>query len=765
MEMFLRYKGEFLSRASVRWRVEIWQQAEEAFAHVGELTFPADSPLTIEWPQTPKEDVICSAVATLKIESPGDRTYEDLYTIAPGRIRLDVYRDGVLYWSGTLDPEFYEEPYERGAFYDVTLTFSDFGILDRIKYDLSGVRTVEAIVGHCLRSAGINYGRVVTADYISTFFPTDIKPILPELSVRSENFFDEEGEASTLLETLEGVLQPLGLRIVQRAGNIYVYDLNGLYYTMARRQIEWAGDSSTMSADKVANNVKITFSPYASDGTLTPDFEYPGKYSADKSNLTGDNPADPDYGEYYSYYPDYASEHRRGYKWDYNLVDFTIFLSDAPADALAYKHASARYFHIQPQLGGAGECSGVAWGFYTGGHGGLDTGWPTPKLNIRAIGPGGGDSAVMRTRKVYLPKLAEADRGRYYVRLSLEMMLDARYNPFTDSGNGGNEDANDKAIKLWTNWAFVPVGVTLYGEDGTALKHYVNRPIAESGAIGHLNYARGTWEDGAASCGDAWLEYYDKENQKGESAIHGWHTNRHCIGRPDHGSRKNPAYMLEYTDFCIFESFTKMPDGEYIPYPPEGGWLEVAVFTGVRCFDYGEEYDFSTTEMWTKKDLYRKVRWLLYKTPKIELVKNTLVYDAAELDDVEYSGYINKDAKEEIAIDTICGTSADLCPTARGIYTRTSTGEQVVEMRRNNITDHPERLLIGTLCSQYSDRKTKLSGEVTIDHRGLCTYREQNQGDKKFMILGEVQDCIADTSEGTFVELSPDIYEAIEEVD
>ena len=107
----LRYMGEFLSRGGTCWRVEILQEGYDG--SVGELTCEAEEALGIEGQQVEREEVICGSEATLTIESPGDRTYEDLYTIEAGTIRMDVYREGQLYWSGTLDPEFYEEPYER----------------------------------------------------------------------------------------------------------------------------------------------------------------------------------------------------------------------------------------------------------------------------------------------------------------------------------------------------------------------------------------------------------------------------------------------------------------------------------------------------------------------------------------------------------------------------------------------------------------------------------------------------------------------------
>ena len=92
MAMELRYMGEFLSREGVAWRVEIRQEAPAPFEEVGALTFEANQALTIEWTEKKKEEVVCGSVATIQIESPGDRTYEDLYTIEVGQIRMDAYR-------------------------------------------------------------------------------------------------------------------------------------------------------------------------------------------------------------------------------------------------------------------------------------------------------------------------------------------------------------------------------------------------------------------------------------------------------------------------------------------------------------------------------------------------------------------------------------------------------------------------------------------------------------------------------------------------
>lgn len=756
---YLRYTGEFVSRAGTVWRVDIMQEADTAFATVGALEFPADAPLVIEWQREDKETVILGSNATLKIISPGDRTYEDLYTIEVGRIRMDVYKNNKLYWSGALDPEFYEEPYEMANGYEVSLTFSDFGILDRIKYDLSGIQTIRDIITYALQRAVILYSGLNT-DYITTTFTDGASITGGGISVRSENFVDEDGEASTLYEVLEGILQPLAIRIIQRAGTIYLYDLNGLYNKGTQKAIQWDGDRQTMGTDKVANNVTVSFSPYSSAELLSDELEYGSKYDVRHYNLGSNAPSVnyEEWGEYYSYYPDYADHTIGSDDWDYRLIDFTIFIGNK-GTGLKSKGTWCRYFHILPVTGGASECSGVAYAFRTGGHGGINTGWPKWKVHSRIPRAGlSGNGEILTTNRVFLPKLNSENAEKFMVRVVEEVLIDARYNPFSGS-TSQNDDGNDNVVKTRSGFVFIPAKITLYDANGNALYHYSNREVAAGAEKGHIGYSKGKWVAGADPGGDCWLEYYNPDNLGEDAGIRGWQGNRHCIGRPDgRGGRMGTI---------IYDSFKKMDDGEYMPYPPAAGYLEIQIQEGILGYDYGQRVDncgFGSAEsQWDKSGIYNMLRWCLYKAPVVDVVNNNLVFDAAELEDVEYSGYINKSAKEEIDIDTICGTAVSVCPTAKGCYHRTKTGEQLQELTRAGVTDHPEKLLIGTIYSQYADRKTTLSGEAVIDD-GLHYYTEQNQGDKRFMLMSEEQDIIADCTDAEYCEFRPDEYESIEEV-
>ena len=780
MSMTVRYAGEFLSRKGVRWRCEILQESDVALP-VGELTFPASEPLLIEWEEVPLESPVCSSKATLTVVSPSDRTYIDLYTIKPGQIRLDVYmyvgEQKNLYWSGCLDPEFYEEPYDRGTNYDVSLTFSDYGILKRIPYDLSGKNTLFWVISSALQRSGIK-GAGISQDYISSVI-NGSSYILNYIQIASENFFDEDGEALDYYKVLEGILQPLGLRIIQRYGGNYVYDINGLRSkAKTKRKIEWNGTGQQLGVGRVVNNIKVTFSPYSSAELQSGDLTYEEEFGPEWTNLTSEEYGNTKYNggavpssktapECYSYYIDYDEAHKSNGLWDYNLISFTIFRAPygtKKCKGLAEIGSYNRYFKIFPNLGGQ-ECEGVARGFYTGGHGGLTTGWP----KLKGTGALSHDQTLaFRTTKSYLPTLSSDDAANYYIRIREEILVDPRYNPFEQSGDG-NEGGNYDTFKSYASHAFVPVAITVYSENGNALYHYTNKTLTQNGhPDDSVRATLGSWTAGVASFGDAWLAYYNVDDLLKDTGLGGWSPNHHNFGKPwTTGKREKKRkwhYMDGYgntKDFYQFDSMKKIPDGQYIPYPPAGGYLEIVVYNGVYILDDTEKFttDYANT---LYKDKYGKIRWQLYKLPEVSVVKRTLTLDKAEVDDIEYSGVVNVDAKESLDIDTICGTTPEVCPTAKGVFLNTD-GLPLNTLTRAGRTDCPEHLFIGTLYSQFAERRTALSGQVALDIGMLCLYYDEAQAsDAVFMKTGEEQDLIDDSAESIFLEIRPDEYEGEE---
>ena len=574
MAMELRYMGEFLSREGVTWRVELRQEAPAPFAEIGTLTFEANQALTIEWTEKKKEEVICGSVATIQIESPGDRTYEELYTIEVGQIRMDVYRNGALYWSGMLDPEFYEEPYERAANYEVSLSFSDFGILQRKKYALAGMLTVKDVLDMCLREAGIIHTGIDQSLISTSLYGAD--PLtLSDIKVRSDNFYDEDGEASTLEDVLIGILQPLGLRMVQRCGKIYIYDLNGLYINAKSTEAVWSGDSSTMGVDVVYNNAKITWSTYAQSGNLAPTECWGGiETDATLTALNSTSGKNKDGAKYFSYH--YSTKLS---DWiDATDCGFTIWTATDGVNA-ELLNEKVRFFKIVPQYDGTeGEGIAIYWKSVQGVKKGSSSNW-TASFASEPHGestiPGEIDSigaSLFKSSPVWIPPVDSA--GDLVLRVAIDMLLDPRFNPFETAANltqGVEQKLWYDLINKYGNFVYVPVLIKFQPDGSDTVYVWTNQSIvkqAVSSPVTTLNATYGNW---VVYSGDrrpnAWgyLCYYDAGDRKDTSGVLGWRKNRPAI---------NPHKQ------DTISVLTNAKDGQYIPYPNYGGgggklWVEV----------------------------------------------------------------------------------------------------------------------------------------------------------------------------------------------
>ena len=754
MEMHKRYSGSFLSRKGIVWRVDILQMSTTPFENIGDLDFPGDNPLSISWEEISKEKPIVGSVATLTIISPGDRTYEDLYTVTPGMIRMDVYRENELYWSGVLDPEFYEEPYERADNYDVSLTFTDFGILDRLNFDGKGVLLLSDIVTMVIDNSGIEYKEIDTTTYISTKFQSDAILDLSKISLNADNFYDEENFPSTLREVAEGVLQPLGLRMTQRNGKIWIYDLNGLYEAAQSKAVEWSGANQTLGVDKVINNIRITFSPYAGADIIDAAIDY---------DLVADRG-----GSKIKYYVDHDWNGDREVE-GFDLVT-SFSTTGLPLEEITPGYVAAT-FRIDSIYSGQ-DTAGMAWLWMgsrdaTGGYSLYDTVYGPAAACLRDTGDripfiaGMSDKQaekikpLFKTKKKFVKGNSDPfSTPRYKLKITMDLLLDPRYNPFEPAAQK-NEEGNYGRHKEFRR-IYVPARLLLYAKDGRVF-HYMNRKVVTTSnfirkefpviglsvgqTVADLPAAWCGWIEGEGAMNDFWLSYYDISDPKrcyGE----GWVTNRPCIGAGN-------SHLLQ-----VPRAWAKRPAGEFILPPPVDGEIELQICSGIATY-FVEGFDFSSERI-------DKCRWLLYKDPKITWCDQS--GEDIETDDIEYSAAINPNAKDELQIDTICGTMDDPVPNARGLYVDTSTNLPIEKLKRADSIDHPEMLLASTLYSQYADRHAALSGEVEIDCGDLTVYTERCQGDKIFMMAEETQNVIEDTSEIKIIELSPDDYEAMQDL-
>ena len=751
----LRYMGEFVSVKGVIWRVEILQEADTAFDVIGSLEFPADEPLVIEWVNKNKEEVICSSVATLKIISPGDRTYEDLYSIEVGRVRLDVYCNSSLYWSGCIDTEFYEEPYEMLNGYEVSLTFSDFGVLERLKYDLVEMITLSDIINYCINKCGINISGINNSLISTQLTSSSGLLALDSINVRSDNFYDEDGDALSLSDVIKGILQPLALKIVQRAGKLYIYDLNALYEKGTVEKIVWSGDSQIMGVDAVYNNAKITWSPYTQSGNVAIDNCWVEDEKVD-ATLTALNVLDgfPQGNSiYYSYH--YSTEVA---DWiDATDCGFTIWTTKVGENSEIGDRV--RYYKIVPQYDGV-DSEGIAimWPSVRGYKGEGANNYFGYTQVIHGETNLGGDlsdvgTTIFKSSPVWIPPVSSPDE--LVIRIGIELLMDVRFNPFEEAANLSDSIKQKDWYDLFNrdgNFLYLPVLIKYQPDNSNVTyvwsnKNVITRSVDKDPVIA-LNDTYGTWVvfNGNDNSPNEWgyLNYYDNTDRVEKSGLLGWKKNRPAI---------NP-HIKKMTTIL-----TNSEEGQYISYPNYGGrggkiWVEVKE-TGWIIGKSG----INISENSQNNDLWRLISWVLIKMPEIEIMNATQFDKAISTEDIEYNAEINSAAKEVIEIETICGTSERGIPTARGAYFNALTGQQITKLYRAGRYTQAEELLIGTIYSQYGNRRTSLSGENELVNDDVVrVYIDENQKDKKFIQVSDIQDVIKDNRESVFIELRPDEY-------
>lgn len=725
------YETTRLSTTGIEWGIQIWRSQDAAPEAVGELEPISESGLVIEWKETAKHDILCGSIATLTLNSPGNGTYLDLYTDDPLSTQLRIYRAGTLYWLGYLDPEFYEEPFTSAMNYDVTLTFTDFGIFDRLKYNLSGIRTIDGILADCLSRAGLSSLPLDKSFITTQWGGLSAADLLGTLYVQSDNFYDEEGAASSLAEVLEGVFRPLALRMVQRAGSIYVYDINGLYGLCSDSSINWGSSDQVLGVDRVYNNVKVTLSTYGGD-SLSESFEFTGETELPSgthesfTTLTSIG-NDTMFSSFTSCYAESTEVGDLSFRLMVNRDSGVGQLMDP----------DVYFFKIVPVQGGQ-EAEGFSFLFYTGMHSRHDneSGWDTDSNYVTRRGklPSRFFGTLYRSKKIYV-----TSEGA--LRVHMKCLLDVRYNPFTEAVADNEKTALSHLFQ--TRRLYLCAQIELLDDNGDVLYHYVNKDAISStdtSAGSRSLVYMGYWAQGAAVLADCEFAFDQDTDNWNDSDVNqrGWIDNRQAVTMDVKRGRRLRAAS----------------PGQYLPAPPVNGWLRITVGGGMRRCEK-DRTPANDIDPWkNSRDL---LRWILFTVPEVTAVNDDATFSEVESKDVEYNGVLNASAKEDLELEEICGTTDYQCPGAKGVLL-TSSGSRVTGLSRAGRGGFAEELLIGTMFSQYASRKAKLSGTVITSGFGMETLTDAALQGKRLMIMGESQSCLSGDSEITAVEIAPDEY-------
>lgn len=739
MSKSLRYYGEIAALGGHTVRAEIWKEGDAPF--LDELTFPADSPIVIDWADADKIEPTLSSACTLKIESMSDRQFlDELYTEASADVRLDIYRDGVLYWSGTLDPEQYEEPYSYGRNYDVTISFQDFAHLDRVKYSRMDNVKVKDLVEWIIGQAGFSYGSVIWKTSTKSNDGTDTA--FTSSYVKSANWYDEEGEAMSLREVLDETLRAFSLRLKQKAGNVYVYDLNAVY-NETPTQIEWDGEDATVSADRIYNNIEVTWSPYDDATIFESDIDIANGATAESTIQFPQNDTFTDDGNDIIFsLPNQSTQGQTRKDWwnktftldgqqKYILKNREGFILETFGSGKGVTlGGSAKFFKVSPQYSGQDDVGVLLFinrfdivTIKTQWMNGLSAGMFGAVYPYTATG-----HDALTFAKFYIPTIQ--DKSAYYLKLEVETLIDTRINPYESNSKKQNDRINV------ADHIYIPYNLKLESDDGNTYYWDTTGIMSSTDTEVSVLSSSSAWKQSGqqghmfSSGYSAALHYTSNISAPTDADANlGWSSN--TVMMPRHSSE-------------VSDSVQSMGRGEFIPLPTTGGWVTLTI---------SDIIDSSDTRGNWEHYINGYLGWLAFKSVKVKLVDK--YGNDIKTSDIVTTATINKNAKEELTVDTLLDASTSVTNLAKGMLVD-ADGSPLQGYRRGGDSGSLAKLICNTIFSQYGTRKLAISGTASLIG-SPCILSEQNTAGK-FILTSESQDLRTNTSEVRMVQFLPDSY-------
>lgn len=694
------YTAQFYGTDGTLWSVEIsiFNYGEREI----EIRLEYDEPLVIEWQETKKTDVVQSSTCTLKVSNERDRQMLALMTNT--NAICSVYRGNALYWRGRMDDCVYEEPYSFKNGYVTELTFSDFGFLNRTQFSMTGRHSLREIVDDCLETAQL--ASLPVMQMVSLVSPKMVQVLLEMLFVSCDRFNTSDNWQNKR-EVLEDVLRPLGLRIIQKNGKIWVYDIEHLRDVGNATPVIWKGTDAVLSGADTYGIFKIAFDSDPEETIID------GSIDSNRWNYVSSD----------RYWADYREEdgaiREVGFYFEYG-------------GTVAGMSSEARVFKIRGYLSGSEEYGYArrAWcydsvNFATRNL--LET--TTPRAHNTV-------SELLRFQSGYLPLIP--NRDNFQLRVNLDFLFSIKYNPF--------EDAEDWNIPIdytswspyywiyntpWENWQkqmlrlYIPVKLEIVDENGNVLYHYKNTSTL-SGTLRTLDPLKGQWVQGAAGWIDMFLSYY-KEGLD-ETALDGWATNKQTISCD---RDKIPGI------------FKKRKDGEYVPLPPVPGYVRFSVSNGLTGLDIVEN------QMLLNFD--QDIHWQLYRKPQVTVVRSNMVNDDLSKDDIKEEDWIDM-FSDTLTEDVKIGAYRNgVAPCARGLLSDIY-GLVWSKFVKNGTLRTLEEHRMRSLQDQTVLVQPKLSG--TAELNAEFGARSDSCTSGKFLVIAQRQDARSATEQITMVRIA-----------
>ena len=189
-------------------------------------------PVVLTWEECALTDVIHRSQLQLNLIAENDGDYRDLAQSAEAiycLLEVDAGSGFSRWWVGAYADTTWLEPFSREKGYDVQMTFSDFGYLERLDYDGSnfgstsqGAANVGSIVSWLV---SLFSGNVSLPEVRWMLMPSARmnNTALSELFVRDVMFTEDDGTPRNMLDILTDVLDSANVHIMQYGGKVWLF--------------------------------------------------------------------------------------------------------------------------------------------------------------------------------------------------------------------------------------------------------------------------------------------------------------------------------------------------------------------------------------------------------------------------------------------------------------------------------------------------------------------------------------------------------------
>jgi hypothetical protein len=261
----LKYTADFSCQNKDFVELKIY---EDAYTGLSKTVLLSDNPIRIRrGVQTNDKYVpIVGSSLTFEIISSYQLQYQEFFTSSDLKYRVDLFKNGSLYWTGYVQSDIYTEPYVKGSF-PIQITATDgLANLKNVNYDASAMTTVNG--GYCITIDEwlrknlenlqlFNYGGIDFYIYEAVDLELDNAPASTSpLTYLHLNYQAKDGE--TIYSILEGLMNSFACRIFQKNGAYYILPIDLIYNEsiVYRYRVDDAGGLDPTYTEVTQDNYK-----------------------------------------------------------------------------------------------------------------------------------------------------------------------------------------------------------------------------------------------------------------------------------------------------------------------------------------------------------------------------------------------------------------------------------------------------------------------------------------------------------------------------